>query len=361
MKRNLVLALVVLASTSVFATRARLDSLGENKDGSFFIEDSRNIFLNAAHVNHIKDSVILEWGDNQNYDTAADSDAEGGFFRSHGKFTYGVYFGRQADTIRDIRSVNSQVGGLTPLANENNLDIYFGGDAGGIEWGAALSYSSSDKESTTIGTTNVTDADQTALALRLGAVMGATEAWANISLANDAELNNGGTVEEFDGKLGLQLGVSHGFGHGYRAWAQYRANGADHIIGATTTESDFSEITVGLGKTTALNDNANMFSSIQYTNQKLELGPTNEQVSDALKAVVGLEADVKEWLTVRGSVSHILWGEEEPLTATTTNTTDESTSVAGGATIKLADFSIDGSVAKDGNNTVSRLGVIYNF
>ena len=132
MKRNLVLALgLVLASTSVFATRARLESLGEDKDGSFFIEDGRNIFLNAAHVNHIKDSIIFEGGSQDDGDSQASSDAEGGFFKSHGKFTYGVYFGRQADSIQTIRGISASTPTGLP-SNENNIDLYFGGDAQGL-------------------------------------------------------------------------------------------------------------------------------------------------------------------------------------------------------------------------------------
>ena len=358
MKRNLVLALVVLASTSVFATRARIEALGEDKDGSFFIEDSRNIFLNAAHVNHIKDSVILEWGDQQDYDSATNSDAEGGFFRSHGKFTYGVYFGRQANTIQTIRS-NATTGVNNFLANENNLDLYFGGDAGGIEWGAALSYSSSDKESTT--------QEQSAYALRLGAVMGATEVWLNSSLGNDAESG----TNEFDGKIGIQAGVSHGFGHGYRAFAQYRTNGADvNAAGTLAREIDFNDIQIGIGKTTALNDNANMFTRVQYTQSSTEVtivtpATVSETDSKSLTVVAGLEADVKEWLTVRGSVTHELWGETE--SGNNTDSSADSTNVAGGATVKLGDFAIDGAVGKKvfnaatGSEDFGRLSLTYNF
>merc|ERR1712176_719930 len=121
--------------------------------------------------------------------------------------------------------------------------------------------------------------------------------------------------EKFEGNLGLQLGVSHGFGHGYRAWFQYRSNGADHTVLGTKTESDFEEFNVGLGKTTALNDNANMFSSIRYTDATLEVGKTNEEKTSSLIATIGLEADVKEWLTVRASLSQDILGvgSVEPL------------------------------------------------
>lgn len=375
MKKNWVLVLgLVLASTTVFATRARLESLGENKDGSFFIKDGRNIFLNAAHVNHMKDSLVFEWGDTGNYDTAEKSDAEGGYFKSHGKFTYGVYFGRQADTIRDIRALNAFIPGAARLlANENNLDLYMGGDANGVEWGAAISYSRSKKdnwETETLlpapATVMTTNAKQSALALRLGAIMGASEAWLNLSLMNSAEHMNGATKEEFDGKMGVQLGYSYGFGQGYKGFFQARHNGGDHTIGAGGFESKYQDLVVGVAKTTALNDNANLFTSISgnYTARKSKTtaGVVNtKERNHYIVAKIGIEADVKEWLTIRGAVGHALYGVYKDKLANTKSTPDDSTTVAAGASVKLSDLTIDGSIGKEASQTVTRLGVTYNF
>lgn len=361
MKKHLFIALVfALASTSVFATRARLESLQESKDGSYFIEDGRNIFLNAAHVNHIKNSVTLEWGDTQTYDTPKRSAAEGGFFKSHGNLTYGVYFGRQADSINLIRGINAEFGNNVPgasklyMPNYNNLDLYLGGDMNGVEWGAAVSYSSSSYDQ--IGV--IRDADQSALSIRLGMIMGATEAWVNASLMNEFDFFNGTYKEEFEGKIGLQVGMSHGFGPGYRAYAQFRKNGADHIYAGNKVDSDYTEFTVGLGKTTALNDNANLFAKIEYVNTKVEIGP-GEAKASTLPVTLGVEADVKEWLTLRASVKQELFGQEKA--GGFTNDSFQTTSVAGGASIKWADMSIDGSMSKYENDTVTRLGMTYNF
>lgn len=47
-------ALFALASTSVFASQARLLALGMNEtdnEGMYYISDARNIFLNPAYIN----------------------------------------------------------------------------------------------------------------------------------------------------------------------------------------------------------------------------------------------------------------------------------------------------------------------
>ena len=53
MKKQIVLATIAtLATTSVWATRARMNSLGQQQDrGSFYIQDTRNVFRNAARIN----------------------------------------------------------------------------------------------------------------------------------------------------------------------------------------------------------------------------------------------------------------------------------------------------------------------
>ena len=58
---TLVLALSVVSSPA-FASRARLESLGEGKNGSYYIDDSRNMFLNPASIVRYKKKMMLELG-----------------------------------------------------------------------------------------------------------------------------------------------------------------------------------------------------------------------------------------------------------------------------------------------------------
>jgi len=65
-------ALLVL-STSAFASQARLQALGMSEvdnDGMYYISDSRNIFLNPAHITGLSDQVMMDWGNQGAYVSA---------------------------------------------------------------------------------------------------------------------------------------------------------------------------------------------------------------------------------------------------------------------------------------------------
>ncbi len=147
MKKQLVLAagLAVLA-TPAFATKARLNALGEDQYGSFYVQDNRNMFLNAANVNSYKDFATMEYGSARSGTNDADAigtpQAEGGVFMGHGNLVYGVYVGNKSNTSQAFRS---WAGATSATTNQSNTtDIFVGGDAG-IKWGANLSYSDSGK------------------------------------------------------------------------------------------------------------------------------------------------------------------------------------------------------------------------
>jgi len=60
MKKQLTVALgLAVLATPAFASKARLQALGEDVNGSFYVNDLRNVFLNAANVNNYKDSNSL--------------------------------------------------------------------------------------------------------------------------------------------------------------------------------------------------------------------------------------------------------------------------------------------------------------
>ena len=84
MKKQLVTILgVAVMAAPAFASKARLQALGEDIYGSTYINDNRNIFLNAAQVNNYADLVTFETGaqtDNDGDDSAAGPRPEGGVF-----------------------------------------------------------------------------------------------------------------------------------------------------------------------------------------------------------------------------------------------------------------------------------------
>src|SRR5258708_5092911 len=77
-----------------FASKARLLSLGQSANGSPYIEDTRQIFLNPALLNRQSDFANFEFG-SSNVKTTPN--AEGGFFHALGNFKFGLQLGRTTD------------------------------------------------------------------------------------------------------------------------------------------------------------------------------------------------------------------------------------------------------------------------
>jgi hypothetical protein len=365
MKKQLTVALgLAVLATPAFATKARLQALGEDVNGSYYVNDNRNIFLNPAHVNTHKDLVTFELGDTtQVTDATATPRAEGGYFRQAGNLVWGVQFGSEANTSHQFRALAM---GADVVGEENNLDLFVGGDSG-LKWGANLTYSKSSEDE--LG--GATDGDtQEAMRTRFGVVMGDTQVFGALNLTNKAEAASGA---EFKGKLGYRLGATHAW-EGYTLFGNWQSLtgenvGADSDIKASTLE-------LGAGRQTRLNDRANLFARLQLTRTTVEVEPADETKTMSLPVVVGLETEATSWLTLRASVSQALWssvdtdGDKAPL--------HETTTVNAGASLKFGELTVDGVVgntATDGTTVASgtnsgtlrtdvlmtRVGMTYRF
>ena len=385
MKKQLTVALgLAVLATPAFASKARLQALGEDVNGSFYVNDLRNVFLNAANVNNHKDTVTFEWGDTANAtDATATPRAEGGFFKSAGNINYGVYLGSESNTSNGYRAV----GGVA-MEEENNIDVFVGGDAG-MKWGANLTYSKTAKDET------ANDATQSALRTRLGVISGDVEAFANISLSNKAE---DAQEDELEGKLGYQLGAIYNLDNNYKIFAEYRSNTAEIDSQTATSDGDLkaTQLQVGAGHTSKLNDKASLFTKVQYQMNKGEndsdaaataagqfggaLGCSQanaigceEYSGSFIPVVVGLEYDATSWLVLRGSVSQTIWGTQED--SENKKGFSETTVVNAGASLKFGDLAVDGVIgngaAGAGSDTtdgqfntdilMSRVSMTYRF
>ena len=137
MKKQLTVALgLAVLATPAFASKARLLALGEDANGSFFINDNRNIFLNSAEANNHADMVTFEWGENNSNDTDTNPNAEGGMLYSHKNLVYGIHLGRTTN----FQSATNEF-----YAPSNTIDLFVAGDAG-FKWGANLSYAKSNND-----------------------------------------------------------------------------------------------------------------------------------------------------------------------------------------------------------------------
>ncbi len=349
MKKQLTVALgLAVLATPAFASKARLQALGEDNYGSQYINDNRNIWLNAAQINNHKDLVTYEFGTESTGDDAATPRGEGGVYKTHGNLVWGAHFGGASSTGNAMRAAS----GLLGAGEQNNIDVFVGGDAG-LKWGANLGYSRvSDESSPLTGESMRT---------RLGVISGDTQGYANINLINNAKGTNGA---KFEGDMGYQLGVIHAW-NGNTLFADYRSFDAEST---TTDKKDvgLKRLEVGIGHVERLNDKTSLFTKASYLMGEVDnersastgFGNSNcgtgnagifckEYKTSQVPVVVGLETEAASWLTLRGSVGAVVWGSEED--QTNERSIQNATIINAGATLKFGELSVDGVIGNNAN------------
>lgn len=399
MKLQLTVALgLAVLATPAFATKARLQALGEDSYGSSYINDNRNIWLNSAQVNNHKDLVTYEFGGNVNQDSAQTPRGEGGVFKAMGNLVYGVQFGGASNTANALRT-GAGLMDITGTATapvvtgtgleENNLALFVGGDAG-IKWGANFEYAKTAQEDSPVSSESART--------RLGVIMGDTQVYANINLINNAKGNfdvvgavTGGPAidgtAKFEGDLGYQVGAIHAI-NGNTLFVDYRSFDMSSKLQATGIDEkkDISskQGEIGIGRVERLNDKTSLFLKGSYFMRDIEnehgksalvgnlfgalctgggITACKEYKTSRVPVVIGLETEAASWLTLRGSVTQVVWGTNE--INGTESTVRNSTAINAGATLKFGELSVDGVIgtadatsASKGENTGAGNGTI---
>lgn len=337
MKKHVIIATsAALLSTSAFATKSRMTALGQDDDrGSQYLNDTRNKFRNAAHVNNMNNYVVTEWG--------ADGDASGGLFRDSGNFAYGLYFNDQNNNFQDRLTVDADDNGDDDVAFEdqtNRLDLFFGGDAG-VQWGARVHYASSEDETDST--------ENSALGLGFGVLMGDLSAYANLDLTDESEGTtditggsvNGTDSDKFEADLGLNLGVAYDWNN-WTFHADYDKTGNETTVAGDKSESEDTAITVGAAQVHEISSTSMVFTALDYENVKEDDDGT-ETKTNRLVARVGFEADATSWLTWRGSLSqNVFIGDSE--VGGNTDTERDTTDVNAGASLTFGKLMVDGRI-----------------
>ncbi len=410
-------AALATLSSSVYATKARIEALGEEAGDNYLVEDQRRIFTNAAQIHNYVNSLTFEWG---NQGSALDTDAEstpqaqGGFITNCGSLVCGIYLGDQSNTVRALRVVGTDIGSTTfqPLrANDNTTALFIGGGSN-VKWGTFFSYSSNEDKNS-----SGEKASEEAMSLNIGAMTNKWEAYATIGLGNEAEFDNGYThsnsttvsaAQKFDGDLGLRIGGNYKLGSDREVYLTMKKIDWTSTSGTTETEGAFMSYQAGYQK-----DFGNAFVRAFYESIEIEFTrsgvDTAELTRTKLPVVIGYEGQANSWLTLRGSISHNLMGKVEgknisnflstagsfstnshlqvanQYNAYTSGTSylegektlANSTTVNAGATLTFGKLSIDGAIgttaasrsaatAKDEgvlsfDNLLTRVGMHYSF
>lgn len=405
MKKILLTAAALSAfSTSVYATKARILSLGDEVEDNYFTMDDRYIFTNASYANEYADMVMLEWGDDgagsggASLDQDSDAKAMGGFLTKSGDFVYGAYLGNESNVSSFLRILASNGAGQYLQTSDNQVDLFIAGGQG-VKWGANFLYSKSKDERDASD-----NAEDSAMALRLGAHTDKWEGFANISLKSESEDKNQTNSPKFEGKLGFQLGGSYTMGT-MKYHAAIKKFDWEQTLSGTKTDGGFTRIDLGAGHTHKINATDSVFVRTQFTKLDVELDYTAgkaELNNTVLPVIIGYEGKATSWLVLRGSISHNIIGTAEsknlssiPLAGTggslqnlalasyNGSTTDgettiaNSTTVNAGASFIFGKLTIDGFVgttaasraattqAKQGvlstDNLLTRVGMTYSF
>mgnify|MGYP000129273623 CR=1 FL=1 len=427
MKKLWPISLALLVSASTYATQSRLIALGLDElddEGSYYIEDERNMFLNPATVALSGEFAVLEYGGkgrvlnpaedgsaSVNQDGVNQTKAQGGVFRKSGEYTYGLYFGNESNTSSFLRIASSSFAGAsegaaTGQANllttgDNQFDIFLAG-GNEVKWGANLLYSKDKNESTS------KKSKDHGYAVRYGMIAKNWSAHANISLASKsvstetvtfsgslAGLGTQTYEQEFKGKLGAHIGGSYNTGMGKLygfvktfKWEQkdavdYTAIGSD--VGGTH-KGEFTTYSLGWGNQFKVNKVGTVFTNLQLKKVAVEIDFTKKTEINRTEVpiTVGYEHAANTWLTLRGSVTQNVYGVQDnknysnvnavaqSLVAATYGTEGKgtianSTRVNAGASLNFGDIKIDGVTGYSTGGTLetdelfTRAAMVYKF
>ncbi len=409
----LVLSLVITASPA-FASRARLESLGENANGSYYINDGRNIFLNPASINNYKKKLFLELGNSTSVAdsstsggaatpgalVASGSKVQGGFTNTFGDFVYGLYVGRESNRMLDaIATSNALITGTANdlIAPDHAFDFFFGGEASNLKYGVDVFYAGAQNRLSNGGTfLNTIGQTSSLFGIKLGVDVSNFAVFTTIGITSNAlsDAQAPALRNELKGKISVDAAVTYTMDD-MTLLGKYTTYGSDLTLGTTLPATYVGKTTawgIGAGWKKEATKSVTMYSRLQFDYQKNTTdttasgGTTSTQTDNQswvnLPIVLAAEAQATSWMTVRGAVSHSLYGQH-------TNESDKDsmnnmTTVAAGLGFNFGDLNIDalfgqsaavagaaseasqgtsqaGSIFGFGDNMLSRISMTYNF
>lgn len=335
MKKFLSLAaLLVLIAPNAFASKARLISLGQDPNGSSYIDDTRSVFLNPAFINTVGDFANFEFGSRSA--SATPPNAEGGFFHKWNNLHVGLELGRQTDLNDAIAEGNALLGGNNFDNPQNTIEVQLGmGDS--YKWGASFIYGMTEDR-----VTSGVEKKASTYELRGGVMHNAWNAYVALDMLGSSEYNNGAGVYNK-----LTQGPSFKLGGAYDFDAEQNFFVTSKFLNFKTNngngDSAQSVSNVNLGYAHFLNPEA-----ITHFFYSLSLAWMNDNTSHlkttSLPLVVGLETAATDWLKLRGSVAQNVIIDQRVSAVTNTNNPN-STTVSGGVGIIWKKVAIDATLA----------------
>lgn len=350
MKKHLLVAAVVLAAVSAQASKARLNALGNSEH----IVDIQEVFASEPDQALNYEAATVEFGGN----SGASVEAEGGFIRKMGDSAWSLYLGKSSTTFKALTdAVSSTSLGIAGNADErtalqtgfnqaNPLQLTYAGKASDISYGASLFHVSNTLEgfTTTSGAESLTgEVEQNVMGLLIGANNGVWDVQLRQGLAGESEVTgtaNLGSVAALAGATTFKTEStgSTKLSGGYMMdtmyfYGGYEMSSAEVTANSTTAVNrDITASALTLGVVNShKKDGVDFFygASAVISNTEVDNKTTNTKTeidSTTVPLIVGVEADVSSWMTVRGSLT-------QPFSLLSSSKTKVGTAAASGKSV----------------------------
>ncbi len=365
----------LFCSTGAFASKARLQALGQGDNGSYYIMDSRNVFLNPAEMAGAKDSANFEWGASGRPNSTPN--AEGGFIHSFGDMKFGLQLGRESMMETNIGLVKG-LGTLGTSGTAANTDLYvpedtiqllFGGGTD-MKWGASVLYQKSANNLDAFPKREGSGCEVTG-----GVATESFSAHVLVNFLNKTETETSATAKkEYEGDVGVKVGGTYNLTESQKLFAEVAMDKGTAKDNADTNkfELDIFDYQVGFANVMAKEGNTTFFYSLAFSSTKTKkddkLGSSDTK-SESMKipVTVGLETEANSWMVLRGSVKQNVLLAQGKEGDDKTENSPNSTVVSAGPGFKFNNMTLDGTFAgvSTGNinstSFLANVGMTYSF
>lgn len=348
------------------ASKARLEALGQGADGSYFINDNRNIFLNPATIIGMNNQLNIEVGNNG----GVNPKAEGGLIHSNEVGTFGLHLGRLGMGAQNISRAETDL--TYVLFNpQNSVELFFGRDLGGFNVGASLLYSNS--KSDTGETVNLPDDKASVMTMKVGTHNDSFGAFFAYSINEESKTEDlASVIREYEATSSMKLGGVYNLNDNLKLSAQVTQLDFKFNNGAGLTgTSGQQDLVLNMYNHLVGDKEFFVFYTVGITQAKQTKDYDTVSANDVeesqmyLPLAIGAEAQVKDWLTLRASVKQntLIDNTELKNAATDLKTSNlDDTVISAGLGLHFGKVTIDGLLegARSGTGNISGNSFLAN-
>jgi len=364
--KKILLVVVALASMNAFATRARVNALGNSPH----LIDTQTVYSNPADMMMMGDFVTMESGTTTI--GAQGTTAEGMVTRSMGDAKMAMSLGHQSANASATFGLRALSGLAGIKSQQNPVEFSYGMKTSDMAWAATLVYSNYNDKTATAE-------KESSAGIRAGMRMGALDAKLHLGLLNTYEKASTG---KFKGNLGLTAGAGYSMDNLYVSGSMTMAGfKSEDNVGAALR--DYSSTTMNVSAMSSHKKDGNEFfygAGLNNVTAKNTQTVTKDvkTTSLAMPIWLGLEVDAASWLTLRGSITQntLINSSKEETTPVAGTDYDfgmgaNSTTASVGAGMKFNKLTLDGSLSDlsgsgagqtlNGANLLAQVGMTYMF